>query len=299
MAGERKRLGDLLIEAQLIAVGQLEASLIYQRKWGGRLGSILVTLGFLTEEKLLAFLAERFNLPSVNLKKTRISDKCLAMVPAKVAKKYLLIPVEVKTVQGKDCLVVAMSDPTNVQAIDEVRVLCHLPIQPALAPDLVVEQAISHYYDKTGSFLDEDGITYEHLTVTYLPSTPVVDHTKKSHSLSTPADGSTKSADVPGKSTGPAQATLSAQAADVPGKSTGPAQATLPAQAADVPGKTTGPAQATPSAPAADVPAGATGPSEIQQLRTAVRAISSLLISKGVINQREWDDAIQSLGLVE
>ncbi len=98
--------------------------------------------------------------------------------------------------------------------------------------------------------------------------------------MSTPADGSTKSADVPGKSTGPAPATRSAQAADVPGKSTGPAPATLSAQAADV-------------------PAGATGPSEIQQLRTAVRAISSLLISKGVIDQREWDNAIQSLGLVE
>ena len=279
MPGEKKKLGDLLIEAQLVSPQDVRAALVQQRQWGGRLGSILVSSGYLTEDQLLSFLREHFNLPSINLNTTSITNECLAKVPEKVAKQYKLIPVEVKKIQGKDCLIVAMTDPTNVQAIDEVSFLCGLPIQPAVAPDAVIDQAIKHYYDKTESFLDAAGIPYDHLDVTYLPSTPAVGPPSTPPGFRIEAKVSAKSPKVQegSQSLTQAQAKVSAKSPEVQEGSQSPTQA-----------------QAKVSASSSDTQAGSGSPSEIQQLRTEVRAIANLLIANGFMDQEQWDDAIKS-----
>ena len=142
MAGEYKRLGELLTEAKLIDERQLAKAIEEQRRSGSMLGAVLVRLGFLKEPDLLDLLHQQLHLPIVDLDLTAPDESALAKFDENQARKYLAIPLEV----GKKSLKVAMADPLNVAALEDLRFHAGMFIQPVLASPSQILAAIERYY---------------------------------------------------------------------------------------------------------------------------------------------------------
>ena len=140
---EKKKLGDFLKEAGLIDDFQLETALSHQRNWGGKLGSILVDLEFVREDEVTRVLAEKLNIPYVNLFDPEIPEASIMLMKADVAKKYGVMPVR----KEGHSIVIAMSDPLDMEAIDDLRFSTGLLVKPALAPASEIKDAIKKYYD--------------------------------------------------------------------------------------------------------------------------------------------------------
>ena len=173
MEKKRKRLGEILVEEGLIDVYQLQSALAHQKQWGGKLGQILVKLGFLTEEELLGFLSHYFKIPYVNLKKVLIPPSIIKLVPEEVARKYNVLPLAVKEEIGRKNLYLAMADPTNVVAIDELEFALGMPIRPILASDNMIAEAIEYYYGGRGLFKpDPDAVPSNKLNFSVLIRKP-------------------------------------------------------------------------------------------------------------------------------
>lgn len=147
---QRKRLGEILLDAGLIDGLQLQAALANQKTWGGRLGTVLIKMGMITEETMLKSLSGQLKIPTVDLSKIRIADKVLKAVPRDVVEKYNTIPVGLKQVVGRTTLYIALSDPTNFEAIDEIQFLTDHPVKVVLATDSTIADAISYYYQGHG-----------------------------------------------------------------------------------------------------------------------------------------------------
>ncbi len=143
---QHKKLGELLIEAHMISESQLKAALSNQRSYGGRLGTILVKMGFLKEIDMLKFLSKQLNLPMVDLHKIVVEQKVIDLIPADVAEKYNILPLGIKVLSGKPLLHIAMSDPTNLGAIDTIQFTAGYKIQPVLALDSSLTDFINFYY---------------------------------------------------------------------------------------------------------------------------------------------------------
>src|SRR5436190_15819535 len=111
MAREHKRLGDLLIEGNVITAEQLEKAIVEQRRSGQLLGAALMRLGMVTEDALVDCLQQQLGLPLIDLNVVAVDDQAIAFVKEDVARKYGAIPVEI---QGRSTLIVAMADPLNV-----------------------------------------------------------------------------------------------------------------------------------------------------------------------------------------
>jgi type IV pilus assembly protein PilB len=113
---ERKRLGDILLEAGKISLAQLNRALETQRKTKRRLGEVLIDQGLLTEDEIADVLAQQLSLERIDLEKTFVEQDMARSIPKEVALKYTAIPIFMR--DGK--LVVAMSDPLNMFAIDDI-----------------------------------------------------------------------------------------------------------------------------------------------------------------------------------
>lgn len=146
----KKPIGELLLEAGLIDEHQLKAALAYQRKWGGRLGANLVTLRFITEDKLLRFLSSYFKIPFVNFEKISISPIMINSVSPEIAKQYNIIPLAIRNEGGKQFIFVATSDPTNLDAFDAIQFKTGMKVKSVLATDSAIAQAIGQYYQGAG-----------------------------------------------------------------------------------------------------------------------------------------------------
>lgn len=140
------KLGEILKQAGIISDFQLNSALSYQRHWGGRFGEALIRLGYITEEKLQGFLARQFELPRIELAGRRIPDDVLQYIPAAKARELNVIPVERREMSGTMQLVVAMTDPTNLTAIDSLQFLTGCRIHPALASAESIIKAIERNY---------------------------------------------------------------------------------------------------------------------------------------------------------
>lgn len=147
MTEGKKRLGDLLVEAGLIDQFQLRSALAEQQKWGGRLGNHFVRLKFITEEKLIKFLSQQLKIQYVDISKIRISPATIELIPEEIATKHNVLPLGIKTEAGKKALFIATSDPTNLEAIDEIQFLTGYTVKPVLAADTVISNAIKEYYN--------------------------------------------------------------------------------------------------------------------------------------------------------
>ncbi len=140
---ERKKLGDLLKEAGVIDDFQLEAALAHQRNWGGKLGSIVVELEFAREEDIARVLAETLKIPYVNLFEPELTPDVVKLLKADVAKKFGVFPVK----KEANALVLAMSDPMDIEIMDNIRFATGLAVKPVLAMASEIKAAIRKYYD--------------------------------------------------------------------------------------------------------------------------------------------------------
>ncbi len=136
------RLGELLIAANLITPDQLKEALELQKREGGRLGSKLIKLGFVTEENIVNLLSKQFGVPAINLSDYNIDPNIIKLIPKDLAQKHLIIPV---TRAGPN-LTIAMADPTNVYAIDDVKFITGYNVEVVVASESAIIEAISKYY---------------------------------------------------------------------------------------------------------------------------------------------------------
>ena len=143
--GQKRRLGDLLVAEGLLTEAQLSQALREQQGSNERLGSILVRLNLINEEQLIGFLSRQYRLPSITLTQLDIDTEVVRLVPPHIANKYEVLPV--KRLGGS--LTLAMADPTNVFALDDVAFITNLQILPVVASQTAIKKAIERHY-KTG-----------------------------------------------------------------------------------------------------------------------------------------------------
>jgi type IV pilus assembly protein PilB len=142
-----ERLGRLLNTAGLITEEQLQKVLLEQKKTGGRLGSTLVKLGFIGEEKLLQFLSRQYGISSVDLNNFAIDENIIKLVPTDVVQKYHVVPVK----RSGAVLSVAMVDPTDMFAIDDIKFMTGYEVVPLVASEGAITAVINKYYDQAQS----------------------------------------------------------------------------------------------------------------------------------------------------
>src|SRR6201986_340844 len=144
------RLGELLVRENLISLSQLQKAQEEQRKSGARLGYSLTKLGILDEQELTTFLSKQYGVPSINLADFEISPDVLTLVPAELAKRHQLLPVN----RAGATLIVAMSDPSNIYAIDDLKFRTGLNIEVVVASEVAIDEAITRYYEKQVTYDD-------------------------------------------------------------------------------------------------------------------------------------------------
>jgi len=137
-----KRLGDLLLEANLIDEIQLRVALQEQASTGERLGSALVHLGFIDEAVLAAFLSKQTNLPCVNIHGLHVPEDILALVPRYTAMEHSVIPIR----RSGDLLYLAMADPFDKMALDTIERLTGLTVMPLIAPEFRLRKSLKKFY---------------------------------------------------------------------------------------------------------------------------------------------------------
>lgn len=144
---DRKRLGDMLVARGVISEFQLSAALNDQRRWGNRLGTSLIRLGFLDEETLTEFLASQYGLPGVNLRKVVPEPRALRTLSPEVALERLVLPLALRKGEGgKETLEIAFGDPRDLERLDEIRFVTNHPLQIRMASDHAIHRAINKYY---------------------------------------------------------------------------------------------------------------------------------------------------------
>ena len=143
------KLGQLLIASQVITEEQLKEAVNLQRKEGGRLGTNLVKLGYITDDKLVAFLSKQWGVPAVTLSDYKIDPSVLKLIPIEIARKYYIIPVA----RVGATLTIAMADPSNVFVIDDVKFMTGYKVDVVVASESAILQAISTYYRSNGSLM--------------------------------------------------------------------------------------------------------------------------------------------------
>jgi len=133
----------VLTAARVISEEQLQKALLVQKKEGGYLGSILVKMSFIEEDKLLKFLSQHYGIPAIDLSKVQIDPAVTKLVPVEVVHKHHVIPVK----RSGATLSLAMADPTNVFAVDDIKFMTGYEIEPMIASDAAVMAAIAKSYD--------------------------------------------------------------------------------------------------------------------------------------------------------
>ena len=138
----KKRLGDVLLEQELITEEQLKESISIQRQSGANLASILVEKGYLDEEDLVVTLSEQLGIPHIRVAHYNIPQEVLDEVPETLARQYQMLPVSVTG----DVLTLAMSDPLNIMALDDLRMLTSYEIEPVVAVQTELIETIEKHY---------------------------------------------------------------------------------------------------------------------------------------------------------
>lgn len=139
------KFGELLVKNGKISPAQLTEALAAQKEQGGRLGTNLVKLGYLNDRQLVESLSLHFKVPSVDLKGMEIDDAVIKIIPADIARKYTILPVN----KAGATVTVAMIDPTNVFAMDDVKFMTGYKVEPVVASEGSIRLAIDRYYGST------------------------------------------------------------------------------------------------------------------------------------------------------
>src|SRR6187549_1069826 len=136
------RIGELLLKEKRITPAQLQEALNYQKTNGGKLGYNLVKLGFVKDEEITALLSKQYGVPSINLAQFEIDPGIIKLIPAETAHKYQIVPLS----RSGATLTIAMTDPTNVFAMDDIKFMTGYNVEPVVASETTVLEAIERYY---------------------------------------------------------------------------------------------------------------------------------------------------------
>jgi len=139
------RLGDLMVKENLISQGQLTRALEAQKQSGGRLGSCLVKLGYVTDEDVTTFLSRQYGVPSINLTYFEVDQEVVRLVPEDTARRYEVVPLS----RVGSSLTIAMVDPTNVFAMDDIKFMTGFNVEPVVASEGAIRDAIDKFYNHT------------------------------------------------------------------------------------------------------------------------------------------------------
>lgn len=142
-----EKLGRLLVNKKIITDQQLQKALAEQKGSGERLGSVLINLGFIKEDTLLSFLSSHYGIPSISLSEFNINPDLIKLIPADLAHKYLVFPLALKG----NTLVIAMADPSNIFAIDDIKFLTGYRIEALAAVESAIKDAINEHYASSTS----------------------------------------------------------------------------------------------------------------------------------------------------
>src|SRR5438552_10652181 len=136
------KLGDLLLKAKLVTTEQVDAALKSQREEGGKLGEALVRIGAVAENDITEMLSQQFGVPSIDLSHFEIDPSVIKIVPGEVARKYGVLPVN----KTGATLTIAMGDPTNVFAMDDIKFMTGYNVEPVVASEMALRKAIDRHY---------------------------------------------------------------------------------------------------------------------------------------------------------
>src|ERR1043165_4772923 len=137
-----QRLGDLLVKEKVITPDQLDQALKSQKESGTRLGSVLVKLGFLSDEDVTNFLSRQYGVPAINLAYFEIDATVAKLIPYETAQRYQMLPLS----RVGSSLTIAMVDPTNVFAMDDIKFMTGFNIEPVVASESSILEGIEKAY---------------------------------------------------------------------------------------------------------------------------------------------------------
>ena len=152
------RLGELLLREKRITPVQLQEAMAHQRSSGGRLGLCLVKLGLVKDDEITQVLSRQHGVPAIALGSFELDPAIVGLVPVETAVKYLVIPVA----RSGSALTLAMADPTNVFAMDDIKFMTGLQIEPVVASEMALREAIARYYGRAaagGATASSDAVT--------------------------------------------------------------------------------------------------------------------------------------------
>jgi type IV pilus assembly protein PilB len=144
----QNRLGELLVREKLISLQQLRKAQEEQKKSGSNLGYTLAKLGYISDGEITSFLSTQYRLPAINLDEYEIDTEVVKLVSREVCDKHRIIPVS----RSGSSLIVAMSDPTNLNAIDDIKFLTGFNVEPVVSSETSIQTAIERYYNAGPSY---------------------------------------------------------------------------------------------------------------------------------------------------
>jgi type IV pilus assembly protein PilB len=136
------RLGEILLKESLITQDQLDKALEFQRSNGGKLGSCLTKMGFITDDDITGVLSRQYGVPSINLKYYEIDPNVIKLIPQDTALRYQVVPLS----RVGSVLTIAMTDPTNVFAMDDIKFMTGFNVEPVVASESAIGEAIGRFY---------------------------------------------------------------------------------------------------------------------------------------------------------
>ncbi|MCK5236991.1 MAG: type II secretion system protein GspE, partial [Deltaproteobacteria bacterium] len=152
-----ERLGELLLRDRVITPEQLQEGIEEQKRAGGRLGFNLTKLGHLSEQELTMFLSKQYGIPTIDLANEEIESEIAQLIPEDVAKKYQVLPVK----RTGSTLIVAMADPSNIFAIDDIKFLTGYNVESVVAAEGAIKDAIESAYAMEEMEMDMDDVLTE------------------------------------------------------------------------------------------------------------------------------------------
>jgi len=138
----KKPLGELLLDRGIIDQSQMDKALDFQREKGGLIGEILVELGFVKEDDIAQALTAQYGFPYLPLGNYDVDSDITSIIPSRVARQYLLVPID----KIGNNLTLAMSNPLNIQAIEDVELLSGCSVQTFVSTSSDIKKAIEKYY---------------------------------------------------------------------------------------------------------------------------------------------------------
>src|SRR6188768_721833 len=141
------KLGELLLKENMVTPQQLQEALSHQKMNGGKLGKAFVSLGYVRDEEITSLLSRQYGVPSINLDHFEVDPAIIKIIPSETSRKYQILPLS----RSGATLTIAMADPTNVFAMDDIKFMTGYNVEPVVASESSLEDAIEKYYGSTRS----------------------------------------------------------------------------------------------------------------------------------------------------